>query len=103
MSDQQTAVAEPPTDWLESEIAKTVVLPRLQKIVRNEEITSKSHLYQCWVAQHGQVGRARFDTWLDMLEVRFSRQVTITFGNSGGTVSSSDSAIFDNETEDDLA
>ena len=67
----------PNQDWFEYEIARTVVLPRLKLLVQADAPRSKSALYQMWVDKHGPISRARFDLWLDLLEIRFVRTVTI--------------------------
>lgn len=90
-------------DWFEVEIAQTVVLPRLKTLVQAESPKSKSHLYQLWVDKYGPVSRARFDAWLEVLEIRFVRTVTIE-GLDQPVVRpmGEDDERFDNEADEDL-
>lgn len=62
---------------LELEIAKKVVLPRLRDIAKSDPPRSKNHMYDVWVEKYGPLSRARFDSWLDMLEISFIKIVVV--------------------------
>lgn len=94
---------------LELEIAKTVVLPRLRDLAREVPPRSKSHLYSTWCEKWGPLSRARFDAWLDMLEISFIRVVVVNGLDEPDPKSGPSpmderlqNAIFDNENDEDF-
>lgn len=100
------------SDPLELEIAKKVVLPRLRDIAREVPPRSKSHLYQTWCDKWGALSRARFDMWLDMLEVSFVRVVVVNGLDEADEPANTPTdttpdrprfgpAVFDNEGDDE--
>lgn len=99
------------TDPLENEIARKVVLPRLRELVKQADRmpTSKHELYSWWIETWPGLSRARFDSWSEMLGIRFVRTVTVQ-GLFDEQVTSSttsspheDEDRFDNEEDGDLS
>lgn len=115
MTQARTTPVRPASiDPLEQEIARKVVLPRLRELVSiNQRMpTSKSELYSWWVQPWPGLSRARFDSWIEMLGIRFVRTVTVqglfeeertqAVPSSAAEDEQADDR-FDNESEEDFS
>lgn len=105
MTEQATEPAAE-VDLLELEIARKVVLPRLQDLAKTVEFRSKNHMYTEWVDKWGQLSRAKFDTWLDLLGITFEK-VTRIRGlfpevQHMEAMNRFHDQVFDNESDGDL-
>lgn len=69
--------ADTGVDLLELEIARKVVLPRLRDLAKQIDFSSKNHMYNSWVDRWGPLSRAKFDTWLDLLQISFEKIVVV--------------------------
>ena len=90
-------------DLLELEIAERVVRTAMQMIVDEESPNSKNHLYQMWCHRWGNTSRARFDTWLEMLNIKFVRIVKVTGLYPPNSAKETKDVVmaFDNESDGD--
>jgi hypothetical protein len=63
---------------LDKEIAEKVVLPKLQKIAAENEVTSIAQMRKFFNEMFEEsISASRFQNWIDLLEIKFVRKVVI--------------------------
>ena len=96
----------------ETEIAKQVILPKLQQAVTQskEEVTSKAQLRKMFNEVHGvSLSAAKFEEYLSLLNIKFTKRVVIEGlypeapprPSAGAEAPEEEDFRFDNEKERD--
>lgn len=94
---------------LDKEIAEKVVLPKLQKIAAENEVTSIAQMRKFFNEMFEEsISASRFQNWIDLLEIKFVRKVVIEWPSvarptgRATEVPSDEEPLEDDEMSDDF-